>query len=200
MATTTADKTISLSEPKRLWGVLAEFEDVDHLLLAAERVRDAGFRRWDCYTPFPVHHLDDAMGQKPTILPWIVLVCGLTGLLTGVLLQWWTNASFVEAAPTFLQGYPYIISGKPIFSLPANIPVIFELTILFSALGAVVGMLALNNLPVLYHPLFKKPRFNRVTDDRFFIAIEAMDEKFEAEETKALLASLGATVVEDVEE
>jgi Alternative complex III, ActD subunit len=200
MDTTKADNTTAPAEPRRLWGLMAEFEDVDHLLDAAEKVRDAGFRRWDCYTPFPVHHLDEAMGQRPTVLPWISLVCGLTGLVSAVILQWWTNASSVDLAPTFLQGYPFLISGKPFFSLPANVPVIFELTILFAALGTVVGMLALNQLPLLYHPLFKRPRFARVTNDRFFIAIEAMDSKFEYDATRGMLESLGAAVVEDVED
>ncbi len=200
MDTTKADNTTAPAEPRRLWGLLAEFEDVDHLLDAARKVRDAGFKRWDCYTPFPVHTLDDAMGQRPTVLPWISLVCGLTGLVSAVILQWWTNASSVDLAPAFLQGYPFLISGKPFFSLPANVPVIFELTILFAALGTVVGMLALNQLPLLYHPLFKRPRFARVTNDRFFIAIEAMDSKFEYDATRGMLESLGAAVVEDVED
>lgn len=186
--------------PPRLWGVMAEFHDVDHLLPAAMACRDRGFTRWDAYTPFPVHNLDKAMGVRPTILPWIVLVCGLTGLSLGLFLVWWTNASTVEQAPTFLQGYPFIISGKPIFSLPANIPVIFELTILLSAFGAVFGMLGLNRLPQLHHPLFHKPRFARVTDDRMFIAIEADDPKFNRDEVHRLFASLGATAVEDVED
>ncbi|MFG0251508.1 MAG: DUF3341 domain-containing protein [Phycisphaerales bacterium JB038] len=200
MDTTKADNTNAPAEPRRLWGLLAEFEDVDHLLIAAQRVRDAGFKRWDCYTPFPVHHLDDAMGQRPTVLPWITLICGLTGLVSAFLLQWWTNASSVDAAPTFLQGYPFLISGKPFLSLPANVPVMFELTILFAALGTVVGMLALNQLPLLYHPLFKRPRFARVTDDRFFIAIEAMDARFEFDATRELLESLGAAAGEEVED
>jgi len=188
-----------VAEPK-LWGVMAEFHNVDTLLPAAMACRDHGFTRWDCYSPFPVHNLDKAMGIKPTILPWIVLVFGLIGMFSGIILVWWTNASSVGLAPTFLQGYPFIISGKPIFSLPANIPVIFELTILLSAFAAVFGMLGLNRLPQLHHPLFHKPRFARVTDDRMFIAVESDDPKFDRDEVYRLFQSLGADAIEDVED
>jgi hypothetical protein len=186
--------------PTKLWGVLAEYEDVDHLLTAARSVRDAGYKRWDSYAPFPIHHIDDAMGMKPTVLPWIVLAFGLTGMFSGLFLVWWTNATNFSWAPTFVQGYEYVISGKPLFSLPANIPVIFELTILLAAFAAVFGMLGLNKLPQLHHPLFRRPRFSRVTNDRFFIAIEAQDDEFDHDRTRQLLAETGAVAIEDVEE
>ncbi len=170
--------------------VLGEFETADELMTAAEKVRDQGFTHWDCYTPFPVHGLDDKMGVKPTALPWIVLGGGLTGCLTGVLMQWFMN--------TF--DYPFLISGKPLWSVPANIPVAFELTILFSAFGAFFGMLAFNGLPRFYRPHFRSERFRRVTDDRFFIGIEARDRAFDPVKNQELLSSLGASHVEVIEE
>ena len=200
MNATTTDNSMQAQKTPRLWGVVAEFRDVDHLLNAARTIRDKGFRKWDCYSPFPVHHLPDAMGQKPTILPWIVLTGGLIGMCTGLFMQWWTNASYVDAVPNFVRGYPYLISGKPFFSLPANIPVIFETTILFAAITAVVGMLALNGLPMLYHPLFSREKFRRATSNGLFIAIDSMDPQFDHQEITELFRSLEAVSVEDVED
>jgi mono/diheme cytochrome c family protein len=170
------------AERKRpLYGVIAEYKDVDTLMSAARKVRDAGYTRWDTHTPFPVHGIEGAMGFGFTKLPWIVLCCGLTGLTCAVLLQWWTNG----------VDYPFLTSGKPLFALPPAIPICFELTVLFSAFGAFFGMLALNKLPQLHHPLFEHEAFKRVTDDRFFLAIEAEDPKFGLESTKSLLAGTG---------
>ncbi len=173
-----------------LAGLLAEFKDVDSVISAAMRVRDAGFRRWDVHTPFPVHGMDQAMGIRPTILPWLVLGGGLTGLLSGLALQWFTNGI----------DYPFFVSGKPILSAPTWVPVIFELTILFAALTAVFGMLGLNGLPHLHNPLFKSHRFRRVTSDRFFIVIDASDPNFDGDRTERMLKELGASVVEWVED
>jgi len=167
-----------------------EIETVDGLLAAAECVRDAGYTRWDAHSPFPVHGLNDAMGLRPTRLPWLVLTAGAIGVAFGLGLQYYTNA----------VDYKYIISGKPIFSLPANIPPTLELTILFAALAAFVGMIALNGLPQWYHALFTRPRFRRVTADRFFISIEATDPQFDPVRTRALLESLGGSVIEEVED
>jgi len=152
-------------------------------------VRDAGYTKWDSHTPFPVHGLPKAMGLKPSKLAWIVLACGLTGAAGAMLLQWWTHA----------VDYKYIISAKPYFSWPAFIPITFEVMVLFSAFGAVFGMLGLNRLPQYYHPLFRSERFERVTDDGFFISIEARDPEFSPEETRALLEACGAVNVEEVE-
>ena len=163
---------------------------MDELLAGAARVRDAGYTRWDAHTPFVIHGLDAAMGVKKTILPYIVFAGGLTGTTAGILLQWWTNA----------VDYPFLISGKPLFSLPANIPVAFETTILFVALSALVGMLALNGLPRLYHPLFRSRAFKRATDDHFFISIEAEDPLFDRESTRELLESISGQPVEEVED
>ncbi len=174
----------------RLWGYVTEFETVPDLIAAAEKVRDAGYTKWDCHTPFPVHGLNDAMGLKPTILPLIVFGAGLTGAAVGIGLQWFTNAF----------DYPFLISGKPYFSLPANIPVMFELTILFAAITAFIGMLALNMLPQWFFGGFKSSKFKRVTSDRFVITIEAGDPKFDAVGTKAFMQTLGGDDVEAVED
>lgn len=171
------------------WGVLAEFETAQTIYHACQKVRDAGFTHWDAHTPFPVHGLDGAMGLKKSVLPWIVLVCGLTGTTTAITLQWWVHA--VE--------YPLVISGKPLFALPAYVPIIFELSVIFSAFAAVIGMLALNGLPRLHHPLLAVERFERASDDRFFISIEARDAKFDAAKTAEFLHSIGARHVELVE-
>lgn len=173
-----------------LVGLMAEFETVDAVVEAAGRVRRAGFQRWDVHSPFPIHGIDPVMGIRPTILPWIVLGGGLTGLIGGLTLQWFCNAF----------DYPIIVSGKPFWSLPANIPIIFECTVLFSALTTVFGMFALNNLPMLYNPLFKSERFRRVTDDRFFIVIDASDRRFDEAETTKLLQDAGAVAIERVED
>lgn len=174
----------------KLYAYLVEFDKVDELLIGAKTVRDAGYTHWDAHTPFVIHGLDAAMGIKKTVLPYIVFGAGLTGTAAGILLQWWTNAI----------DYPYLISGKPLFSLPANIPVAFETTILFAAISALVGMLALNGLPRLSHPLFANRSFKRATDDRFFISIEASDPLFDVTTTRELLQSISDRSVEEIGE
>jgi mono/diheme cytochrome c family protein len=178
------------TEPAPLFGVLAEYDTPGQLLKAARAVRDAGYDRWDTFTPFPVHGIDRAMGIKMTVLPWIVLGAGLTGLTTAILLQWWTNA----------YDYPFIVSGKPFWSIPANVPIMFEMTVLFSAITSLVGMLMLNGLPHPSHPLDLKERFARVTDDKFFLLIQADDPKFDEAETRELLESTTPSVLDDVPE
>lgn len=176
------------SEQAEIFGYLIEFEDVNSLLVGARQVRDAGFTRWDAHSPFVVHGLDAAMGIRPTKLPFVVFGAGLTGAAAGILLQWFTNA----------HDYPFLISGKPIWSLPANIPIAFETTILFAAISALMGMLAFNGLPQLFHPLHANRTFRRATNDRFFISIEATDPQFDRERTLALAESLGGVHVEEV--
>ena len=171
------------------YGVLAEFASPADLYRACERVRDAGFTRWDAHTPFPVHGLDKAMGLKRSLLPWIVLAMGLTGAALGFLLQWWVHA----------RAYPLVISGKPYVSWPAYIPITFEVAVLFAALAAVLGMLGLNGLPMHHHPLFQSTVFERVTDDAFFISIESWDPRFDASSTGKFLESLGARTVQLLE-
>lgn len=179
-----------MTSNKENYGLLAEFKDVTSLYKAAERVRDAGYRKWDCHTPFPVHGLDDAMGVRFTRLPWVVLIMGITGLLAGTWLQWWTNAI----------DYNYDISGKPAWSLPANIPVIFEVTVLFSAFTAFFAMWIFNGLPRWYHPLFRSKNFAKATDDGFFIAIQSKDPSFALERTGDFLKEIGAVSVENIDE
>jgi mono/diheme cytochrome c family protein len=174
--------------PQELKGLLAEFDDQDALLEAARAVRESGVRRWDTHTPFPVHGIERAMGIRATRLPWLVLVAGVTGGVLGLLLQWWTNA----------VDYPLNISGKPIFSLPANIPVTFELIILFAAAVAFGGAIALNGLPRFSNPLLGQEQFRRATTDRFFVSIDASDPAFDRKALGELCQSLGAISVEDV--
>jgi hypothetical protein len=169
---------------------LAEFETPGQVMRAAEKVRDAGYTRWDVHTPFPVHGMDRAMGLPDSKLGWIVLACGLTGCTAAFLLMYWANG----------VDYPLVIGGKPPTALPSMVPVMFELTVLFSAFGAVLGMLGLNRLPRHHHPVFYSDRFDRASDDRFFISIEASDEKFDLEDTRALLESLGPSHLELIQE
>jgi hypothetical protein len=173
-----------------LFALLTEFESPSQFMHACEKVRDAGFKHWDAHSPFPVHGMDDAMGIRGTRLPWLVLVGGLSGLSLGALMQWWMNA----------VDYPYMISGKPMFGLPAAVPVIFELTVLLSAFACFFGMWGLNGMPRLSHPLLAHDRFRRASQDRFYIVIEARDPRFEIEKTRAFLASLGGSVVDEVRE
>lgn len=173
-----------------LHGLLAEYNTPTDVVRASKKVRDAGFRRWDTYTPFPIHGIEKAMGIKMTILPWIVMGAALTGLTTAVILQWWTNA----------VDYAFLISGKPLWSWPANVPIIFELTILFSAFATLAGMLVLNNLPLLSHPLDLNERFGRASNDKFFLLIRSNDPKFDEADVRALLDETSPTVIEELHE
>ncbi len=175
-------------QEKKLHGTYAEFDAVDTLLAACRRVRDAGYTKTDAFTPFPVHGIDKALGIKPTALPWIALACGLTGTTIGLTMQVWMNTI----------DYPYIISGKPFFSMPAFIPVSFELTILLASFGAFFGMLALNGLPKFSNPMFTNPRFDRVTDDKFFLYIDAADSRYNHGGVTKLLGDLGGAHIHDV--
>ncbi|MGE5612447.1 MAG: DUF3341 domain-containing protein [Bacillota bacterium] len=186
----TQNATTAPADLPVLVGILAEFEDVDSVVKAARVVRDAGFTRWDVHSPFPIHGIDHAMGLRTTILPWLVLGGGLAGLLVGLGLQIFTSAI----------DYPFLVSGKPFLSIPAFIPIVFELTVLFAALTAVFGMFALNKLPMLYNPLFKIDRFRRVTNDRFFIVIDSSDSKFDEAQVVSMLKALGAVAIEKVED
>ncbi len=188
----------------KIYGLMAEFDTPGALMSAAERVRDAGFRWWDCHTPFPVHGLDKAMGIKPTILPILVFCAGLTGTTLGMVLQWFTNGTSFNIwsgiPGIFVRGYDFFISGKPASSFPTWIPVMFELTILLAALSAVGLMLLFNGLPRLYHPCFKSKNFARATDDRFFLVIEARDPKFVRSKAEAFLGSLDPLSIEALED
>lgn len=179
---------MSENNEKKVHGMVAEYTSVDTLLDACRRVRDAGYKKTDAFAPFPVHGIDKALGIQPTVLPWIVLVCGLSGTATGLVMQIWMNA----------YDYPYIISGKPYISLPAFIPVVFELTVLFASFGAFFGMWALNGLPRFSNPVFTDPRFDRATDDRFFLYIDSKDDRFDREGVRKLFSDTGSDYIQAV--
>ncbi|RMH23041.1 MAG: DUF3341 domain-containing protein [Acidobacteria bacterium] len=170
----------------KLFGLLAELADPESLMRACARVRDAGYTAWDAHTPFPIHGLDRAMGLGKSWVSAFVLVLGLSGAAFGMLMQWWIST----------RAYPLVISGKPLFSWPAFVPVMFECGVLGGALGALGGFLYKSRLPRHHHGLFASERFERVTDDAFFISIEASDPRFDAEETARLLREAGAHHVE----
>lgn len=172
-----------------VYGVLAEFNTPAEVYHAAEKVRDAGYAQWDVYSPFPIHGMEEAMGVKRTILPIIVATGAFTGAGLAFLMQWWMN-----------HNYPMVVQGKPPYAWEPFTPIVFELGVLLSAFSALFGMLALNGLPRWHHPLFAKDRFLRVSQDRFCIAIEAADAKFNPESTRSLLKAAGAHSVELVEE
>jgi hypothetical protein len=172
-----------------VFGVMAEFAGPRDLLHAAAEVRANGYTRVEAYSPFPIHGLDVVLGHPGSKVPWVVLGGAVIGASSGLLLQWWTSA--VE--------YPIRIAGKPLFSAPAFVPVTFELGVLFAAFAAILGMLALNGLPRPYDPVFTHSRFGRVTDDRFFLAIEARDPMFDAEKVQQVLSAAGGTHVEVLE-
>jgi len=168
-------------------GIAAEFQSAKELYRAAEKIRDAGFKHWDVFSPFPIHGMDEAMGLGRSILGKLIFIGGLTGFLTAVTLQFGTSS--------FL--YPLIVAGKPtnLFTVPAFFPIMFELTILASAFTAVFGMLIMNGLPRLNHALFNWDRFKKVTEDKFFAAIESSDPKFSPVAVRELLESVGGTNV-----
>lgn len=174
----------------KVQGVVAEYTSVDTLLAACNRIREAGYEKTDAYTPFAVHGIDQALGIKPTILPWIALGGGLTGTVTALVMQIWMNSI----------NYPYIISGKPYISLPAFMPVAFELTILFASFGAFFGMWALNKLPRFSNPMFTDPRFDRATDDRFFLYVDSKDERYDQAGVEKLLGETECEYVDTVAE
>jgi hypothetical protein len=171
-----------------VYGIMAEFDDPNALVAATHRAYVEGYRRMDAYSPFPIEELHDALGSRRTRLPLIVLIGGLVGCIGGYLLQYWVSTI----------AYPLNIGGKPLHSWPAFIPVTFECTILVAALSAVFGMLALNGLPMPYHPVFNVSRFALASRNRFFLCIEATDTKFGLEETRKFLETLGPREVTTV--
>ena len=172
-----------------LAGLTGLFTDPDRVLHAAEKLRDAGYRNFDFHTPYPLHGLDDAMGVRPTILPWISLVAGFTGALLALHLQWWTGA----------VDYKLIVGGKPFFAIEPSIPITFELTVLLSATATVVGMFALSGLPKWFSKWQSSPHFPRSTDDAFVLTVDAEDPLFHSDRTRAFLESIGAEQVRLVE-
>lgn len=171
------------------YGLLAEFANPQALVDAAHKVREEGYRHTDAFSPFPIEELTEALGVRPTRLPWVVLIGGLIGAFGGYFLQYYSA----------VIDYPVNIGGRPTHSWPAFIPVTFEMTILVAGLAAVLGMLALNGLPMPYHPVFNVPSFTLATRDRFFLCIEATDPLFDAEKTREFLKRLEALEVSDIE-
>jgi hypothetical protein len=170
--------------------LLAEFETPDAIIGAAERVRDAGYEKWDVHTPYPVHGMDAAMGLSDSRLGWIVLAAGLTGLLAAVAMMQWMNG----------YDYPLVIGGKPPEAYASMVPIMFELTVLLAAFGATFGMFGLNKIPRFHHPVFYSDRFETCSNDKFFISIEAEDKQFDPDATRAFLAGLEPSHVELIEE
>lgn len=183
-----AKASMSIYEPAKddVYGVLAEYPNPGALLHAAEDVHKAGYKKFDTHTPFPVHGMDKAMGLGNSNVGYFCLLGGITGLSLAIWLQWWTGQI----------DYPINISGKPFFAFEPSIPVMFELTVLFSAYAAVIGMLLLNGLPRPYNPLFYSSSFSRASDDAFFLFIAAEDDKFDMEKTQAFLKEIGGTNLE----
>jgi ActD protein len=175
--------------PPPLYGVIAEFETPSDLVHAARKTYEAGYRRINGYSPYPIEELSEAIGFTHTSLPLIVFIGGVIGMLGGFFMQYWIE----------VIDYPINVGGKPFNSWPAFIPITFETTVLCAAFAAVLGMLVLNKLPQPYHPVFNAPNFAFATRDRFFLAVEANDAKFNHDRVVELLKSLGAIEVNDVE-
>src|SRR5690349_24417397 len=168
---------------------MAEFENPTDLVGAAHKVYSLGYRRINGYSPYPIEELSEAIGFTKTSLPLIVFIGGVIGMLSGFFMQYWIE----------VIDYPINVGGKPYNSRPAFIPITFEMTVLFAAFSAVLGMLILNKLPQPYHPVFNTPNFALATNDRFFLAVEANDPKFDHGKVTSLLQSLNAMEVSDVE-
>lgn len=181
-------QTASTKQP---FGIVAEFDSASDLYHAAEKVRDAGFKRWDVHTPYPVHGMDKAMGLRKSWLSAVVLGGGLTGFLTALVLQFFTQVNL----------YPTVVQGKPtnLNTVPAFFPVTFELTILLSAFATLFGLLIFLLLPRWNHPLFESSLFKKFSDDGFLLVIEAKDPKFRDDKTGEFLESIGARAVERVD-
>ena len=171
-----------------IYGLMAEFDDPTALVAAAAQARREGYQSMDAYSPYPIEELHEALGAHHTKLPLIVLIGGLCGCIGGYALQLWVSAA----------AYPINVGGRPYHSWPAFIPITFECTILAAALSAVLGMLALNRLPMPYHPVFNVPRFALASRNRFFLCIESKDPKFDLEGTRRFLETLNPREVTTV--
>ncbi len=174
---------------KKTAGISGIFQDPDRVLAAAAEIRRAGYQQFDFHTPYPLHGLDQAMGIKRTVLPWISLGAGVLGAAVALHLQWWTGA----------VDYPLVIGGKPFFAFEPSIPITFELTVLLTAIATVVGMFALNGLPKWFSKWQNDPHFLRTMDDAFVVTVDAEDPLYHAEKTRSLLESLGAEHVRIVD-
>ena len=173
------------SDPVGLYAMVGEFETPERLKLAAEEARHAGFKVMDAYSPFPIHGLSEAIGFRDTKVPWTVFIFGLIGVSVGYSLQFYTS----------VIDYPMNVGGKPLNSIPAFIPVSYECTILFAAFSAVIGMFVYNRLPMPYHPIFNAKNFERASQDRFFLAVEATDPSYDPDAIEKIMKSNGALEV-----
>ena len=178
---------------------LAEYDTPNAIAQAAMKVRDAGYQNWDCHTPYAMHGMDEAMGLKPTRIGIISFVFGMLGVATAVFMMQYTNA-FSFNWLNVGAGYPLVIGGKPPGAFPSMVPIMFELGILLCGLATLFGMLGLIKLPMHNHPIFESDRFEAASDDKYFISIEAGDQKFDLEGTKALLEATNPTYLELIEE
>ena len=174
----------AISGPSEL--MLAEFSGPGALMDAAEKLRDAGYKQFDCHSPFPIHGMDKAMGLKRSPLGWLAGLAAIIGCSAALGLQWWTMA----------VDYPLVISGKPFFAFQAYVPVTFALGVIGAAFVGLFGMLIINRLPRYNHPVFNSDNFTRVTDDAFFITVEVTDPKYDSSQTRAFLESLGGKNLE----
>ncbi len=172
----------------KVYAVMGEFSDPHDLVKAGRKIREMGYTKLDAMSPFPVHGIDDAIGIPYSKVGWIVVIAAIIGILTAQGLQYYVG----------VINYPLVVGGKPLFDFTFSIPVTFELTVLFSAITAVIAMFALNGLPRLYHPSMNYKNAHRATDDRFLLVIEAHDPKFDAQRSAADLRSVGAAEVEVV--
>ena len=172
-----------------IYGLMAEFSEPNELIAAIRQARAGGYRQMDAYTPYPIEEVSEELGIHGNRLPLIVLIGGIVGLCAGIGLQYWTS----------VIAYPLNIGGRPYNSLVSFIPITFETTVLFAAIAAVLGMLALNGLPMPYHPVFNVPRFALASRDRFFLCIEASDPMFDRDLTRRFLERLVPRSVAEVE-
>jgi len=171
-----------------MYGLMAEFETAEQLVVASRRVAAAGYRRIDAYSPFPIQGLGEALGFRSNAISKIGLTGGVVGALTGYGMQFWVHTTAL----------PINVGGRPLNSWPSFVPVTFELAVLFSALSMLVGLFILNGHPEPYHPVFNVASFGRATRDGFFLCVEADDALFDPQRTRELLRGLGATEVSDV--
>jgi len=172
----------------RIYGMMAEFDSASDLVAAARKTHEAGYRKIDAYSPFPIEELAEAIGFQKNRVPLVTLIGGLLGGLGGYFMQYWMN----------VDSYPVVIGGKPYHSWPAFIVVTFEMTILFGGIFAVLGMLALNGLPMPYHPVFNVPRFAMATKDRFFLIVFSTDPQYTPAGTKQFLEGLRPRSISEV--
>lgn len=178
-----------MSANENIYGLMAEFSSGEEILRAAKSAYEHGFRKMEAFTPFPIEGLSENLGQKKSLVPFFVLICGIGGGLGGYFMEWYAN----------VVSYPLNIGGRPYNAWPMFIPITFELTILSAALAAIIAMIALNRLPEPHHPVFNAPEFERASTDKFFLCIEANDPKFDLSATRKFLETLKPERISEVE-